>query len=159
MSNYPPRLVNIKGADRGSVLFLDDDSRVTIDVSRDRLDAAIIGQGAPPLAELVAGRSFGVYVDTLDMTAEVWERVSNHLCRSSSAAEVFKPFPALWAPVQASYPAIAGCLTGSTAACLAGRCTRAARSTSTMTPTGPLLGCAPCLVPTRDGCSRLGCIC
>ena len=107
MPNYPPRLVNITAADRGSILLLDDSSRVIVDVSPERLDAAIVAQGASPLAQLVADQSLGVYVDTLDMTAEVWDRVSSHLCRSPHAAEAVEPFRALWAAVHAPYPVVA----------------------------------------------------
>lgn len=107
MSNYPPRLVNITGADGVSVLFLDDGSRVTVDITPERLDKAIIAQGAPPLAELLADRSLGVYVDTLDMTADLWDRISNHLCRSPRAADVFKPFPELRSALQAPYTVVA----------------------------------------------------
>ncbi len=107
MSHYPPRLVDITGAGNVSILLLDDDSRVRIDVSPEQLDAAILAQGIPPLAELVAGQSLGVYVDTLDMTAEVWNRVSDHLRRSPKAAEVFDPFPALTAAIRTPYPIVA----------------------------------------------------
>lgn len=89
------------------MLFLDDGSQVTIDISPERLDEAIIAQRAPPLAELLADRSLAVYVDTLDMTADVWDQVSNHLCRSPKAAEVFEPFPALWSAFRAPYTLVA----------------------------------------------------
>jgi hypothetical protein len=107
LSNYPPLLVNIVEADNVSVLFLNDGSQVTIDISPERLDAAIIAQHAPPLAKLLADRSLGVYVDTMDMTADSWDLVRNHLSHSSRAAELFEPFPALWSALQASYAVVA----------------------------------------------------
>jgi hypothetical protein len=107
VSNYPPRLISIAKADTGSILFLDDGSQVTIDISVERLDEAIIAQRAAPLAKLLADRSLGVYVDMLEMTADIWDRVRNHLRRSLRAAEVFKSFPALWSALQAPYAVVA----------------------------------------------------
>jgi hypothetical protein len=108
MSRYPPKLVDIAGGDGTSILFLDNGETVTVDISPARLNEAIIEQRVPPLADLIAAQSFGVYVDTLDTTPEEWERISHHLCRSARAEEVLESFPVLWDALHSPYAVIAG---------------------------------------------------
>ncbi len=76
MTRYPPRLLNIAETAHGATLFLEGGVEVSIDIPPSRLDEVVIEQGNPPLAELIAAQSLGVYVGTFDMTAERWSRVS-----------------------------------------------------------------------------------
>ena len=107
MPNYPPRLINISAGDSLSNLLLDDGSEITVDVSPARLESAFIAQRLPPLHELIASRTLGVYVDPLDMTAEVWEQVSRCLCRSPRTAKSLESFPTLWAALQSPFATVA----------------------------------------------------
>jgi hypothetical protein len=88
-------LIKVSAVEGGSALLLDDGHLLMVDVSPERLDAAIIGQGCSPLIELIAARSLGVYVGMREMTADRWERVGRHLCRSAKFTALLEPFPDL----------------------------------------------------------------
>jgi hypothetical protein len=108
VSTYPPKLVRLCEADFGSVLFLNDGTKVSIDVRPARLNEALSEQGLPPLAELIESQSVGIFVGLLPMSAEQWDRIRTCISSSTEAAAIFRRFPPLWASFGEPYDIIAG---------------------------------------------------
>jgi len=108
VSDYPPKLVRISETDFGSVLVLNDDTEVSIDVRPARLNEVMIEYGLEPLVELVSRRSVGVFVDLLAMTTEQWTRISESVRSSPEAAAALQRFPVLWASFGEPYNTIVG---------------------------------------------------
>jgi hypothetical protein len=107
VANYPPKLLRLLETDFGSVLLLEDDTQVSIDVRPARLDEALSANGLPTLSELIASHSLGVFVGLFRMTATQWSRISACVRSSTEAAAVFLQFPSLWSGFGESHEIIA----------------------------------------------------
>jgi hypothetical protein len=106
MPNYPPKLLRVSEADCGSVLHLEDDGQVAVDVRPARLNEAFLQDGLPPLEDLIAAGKLGVFVGMPHMNSEQWDRIRECVRSSAVAAEVFRKFPLLWANFRESYDVI-----------------------------------------------------
>jgi hypothetical protein len=108
VSNYPPKLLTVSATDFGSVLFLDDGAQVSINVCPARLNEAMIAYGLPPLAELLGGRSIGVFVGMLEMSAAQWDCIRERIRFSTQASAVFSQYASLWTSFGEPYDIIVG---------------------------------------------------
>jgi hypothetical protein len=108
MPNYPPKLLRVSEADGGSVLLLEDDGQVAVDVRPARLNEAFLQYGLAPLEDLITARTVGVFVGMSHMTTEQWDRIRECIRSSAVAAEVFRKFPPLWANFREPYDVIVG---------------------------------------------------
>jgi hypothetical protein len=96
MSDYPSKLVQVAATAFGSLLTLSDGREVPIDIGPDRLSQALVAYERPPLSELLAARSLGVFADTWEMTAEDWQRISAIIRASPVAAAALRQAPSVW---------------------------------------------------------------
>jgi hypothetical protein len=96
MGDYPPKLVQVTATAFGSLLTLSDGREIPINVSPDRLSQVFLAYERPPLREVLAARSLGVYADTWVTTVEDWQQISAIVRASPVAMAAFRQAPCIW---------------------------------------------------------------
>ncbi len=96
MSEYPPKLVRVTETVVGSILALSDGRNVPIDIALTRLSQALTDHERPPLSELLADKSLGVYAANWETTGEQWLQISTRVLTSTVAAVAFGEVSSIW---------------------------------------------------------------
>jgi hypothetical protein len=101
--DYPPRVVAIEPEQGCCRIDLHTGSVLLIDLSVEKLEAYMQGQGFPPIAELIKRHLIVAYPSTVEMTATQWHVISTTLQSSGPFQEIAHRFPKLHSDIRLSY--------------------------------------------------------